>query len=283
MISKATNDDSPVVSPPEPAPPACRNCAEPLGNADRFCRHCGQKTAWRRQTVRSALGNAAAQAVNFDKGLGLNLLMLFKDPGRLARDLVSGRTQPYLNVFRMVLIVTAVIVFLQVSTGVYETQQGAISDALYEAEAAARQRALQRRIKEYLSLIFLALIPFLALANYWLTRRRGFNYAEHLTVASLQTTGAMLLSTPVQLCLFYADWVSMSTSWSIMLVSFAYYAYVLRSTFALSWLAAGWRAVLSYVIAMSLFILLVSVVVAGFMFTYAAIYGGEALKAFLGQ
>ena len=262
--------------------PRCRNCAAALDPADAYCRHCGQRQAWQRLTVKGTLGNAVAQVFNFDRGLGHNLKLLFTAPGQLVRDLISGRTQPYLNAFRMVLVVTAVVTFIQLTSGAYEFQQNQLSEALYDPEMIARQRRIQRYLQQYLSVVFLVLIPFLATANYWLTRRRGLNFAEHLVLATVQTTGAMLVTTPLQLLLYYTDLVDINTSLLMICCSILYYAYAIRDTFGLSLGATAWRALLSYVITFVLFLTFVVVLTLVSMIGYGTLFGKEALQAIFG-
>lgn len=221
-----------------------------------------------------------SQLFNVEKGMGLNLVMLYKNPGKMVRDIAEGRTMPYTNIFRMTIVILALCTLALVGSGNYEAQQAVVGQAIVaDAESLERQMRGQRFIKDYLNVLFLVLIPLMALGNYWITRHRGLNYAEHLMVAAVQFVGSMLMSTVIQIAAYLLFGVSLGMAGFVFVLSFLYYAYVLWSVFpTMRWYGALWRSFVGYTIAFLLLIVVCMIGMAVFMLGYATLFGKEALE-----
>ena len=88
----------------------CLNCgAERLGD---YCHGCGQHHRNDRLTLRSVWRDFAERFLKWERGLPATVRLAVLDPGRLARDYVSGRRRRYVNPVSFLLLGSALAVLL---------------------------------------------------------------------------------------------------------------------------------------------------------------------------
>ncbi len=117
------------------------------------------------------------------------------------------------------------------------------------------QQKIQNEIRKYLNVLPLLILPFMGLTSYWLFRRRGQNYAEHLvlnafaygqtTAISIVFTLFVIISPTLLPFLFFAG----------LLLTILYYTHLYHDFYELSWAGAAGKAVLTTVLGYALFII----------------------------
>ena len=109
--------DAPGATPPTaadaPSPatdPACLDCGAPrLGD---YCHGCGQHHRDDRLTLRSVWRDFAERFLKWERGLPATVRLAVVDPGRLAREYVSGRRRRYVNPVSLLILGSALAVLM---------------------------------------------------------------------------------------------------------------------------------------------------------------------------
>lgn len=102
-------DVTPAETPPEPLPPACAACGQPLAGRFRFA--CGERLLEsHEQTIRHFIVHALVpELVSLDGKIWRTLRLLLFRPGYLTLEYVAGRRGRYVKPLRVLL--TAIIVY----------------------------------------------------------------------------------------------------------------------------------------------------------------------------
>ncbi len=191
----------------------CANCGSPIEGA--YCIECGQKHLRGRLAVRPLIKDLLQRLTNLERGLLRTTVDMFRRPGYVARDYVSGKQRPYTSPLAFFLIGTAlqlVSLFLTKDL-LHEKMTGNFQESSTASISLEQQEELAKILGQdlgsamadnylatigqaytYAALLFFAL-PF-ALFLFWLHRitSEKFCLAETL-VFSLYVFGQMLMVT----------------------------------------------------------------------------------------
>lgn len=238
---------------PESVSLACKNCDTELHGA--YCSECGQKVITARITLWHIFSELVSIMTNLEKGFWYTLKMLFVNPGEVIRNFIAGRTVLYYPPLRYFLLWTAVSVAISLFTGLFDHQQETVQSlTAYSAkpEVAAMQREMQQQIqsemKKYLNFLPLFMLPFIGLASYWIFRRRGQNYAEHLVLNAYAYGQTTVIGIVLMFFVFAFPSLIPFLTLKVILISIVYYAYLYRSFFYLRTLPAIFKALLTTVL-----------------------------------
>lgn len=241
----------------------CKSCTAPLSGV--YCGQCGQKVIQRRITMRTVFEEAFNEVTNLDRGLLYTFFMLFKKPGQVVLDYLTGRTINYASPFKYLLFWTAVSTLIYIGFGFYD-QQIAGMDGLVpqsdDQEVNEVGALYNEWMKQNFQLVSILYIPLFALFSRYFFKKSGLNYAEHLVANSYFSAQASIVFMPI--FLFQLD-VELSSSLSI-LIMVLYYTYAIRSLFNQGWFAALFKTVLIYLLSMLLFVVLFSMVAVPIVF-----------------
>jgi hypothetical protein len=224
---------------------ACRTC----GSADqrRFCPDCGQPR-WRgRYGLRRALAESLQTILDADSRSLRTVRDLTICPGRLAWDVLRGRTEPYVLPFRYLVVVAALVTVVSLWTGVTdaERQYEQLARMGMPAEPGALSEVnglLQRWFNVYL----VGVAPFMALASWALFRRWKLHYAEHLVLNAYVAAHQSLLFLPFVPVLAWGSPGAAAVAGLVYLVaSLGYAVFALAVFFGGDWLVTGGLAVLA--------------------------------------
>ncbi len=238
----------------------CKNCGEILHGV--YCSVCGQKLITKRITLRNIFQDVLAIFTNVEKGFLYTFIMLLKNPGEVVHRYISGSTVRYFPPLRYLVLWIAISVAISLFFGVFDQQQGMMQDYTMLSEEPEvldmqleLQQKIQNEIRKYLNVLPLLILPFMGLTSYWLFRRRGQNYAEHLVLNAFaygQTTAISIIFTlfviisPTLLpFLFFAG----------LLLTILYYTHLYHGFYELSWVGAAVKALLTTVLGYALFII----------------------------
>jgi hypothetical protein len=175
--------DPPAVSgaqpaaPPAPATAACATCGAHHGGD--FCNGCGQRAVRERFTLRSILTQLVTDAFDLNRGLLFTALSLFRRPGEVVREYVSGATVRYTNPVKYLVVCVALVVFASIQLGATGEVAGGFTEE-YGAGSAAKVQQVTELLDRYMNVLMVLAVPFMAAASRLFFRRAGLNYAEHL-------------------------------------------------------------------------------------------------------
>jgi hypothetical protein len=262
---------------PHAPPTACLNCDTPL--TDRFCAHCGQSAATHRLTMGHLLHEIPHSVWHVDKGIFYTLRELLLRPGPTLLGYLRGQRARHFAPLSLLLLVTGVASFLSLKLHIGEMAQTANPDAVAELRDA--QTHAGESVMRYMSWLYVAVAPFIALFARRLLRRAGLNLAETL-VAVLYITAAGNLISLLLMPGYY--WARSGTSyiWMAFVASVTFTAYqtwaygqLLMET-SLSPLGRWWRGLLTALATYGL-------VICGTVVLMFALNWGDIKKGFLKQ
>jgi hypothetical protein len=214
----------------------CANCGG--AHVAAFCAECGQRTHSGRFELRRLAATAADEILRFDRGLLLTAVDLTRRPGAMLHEYLSGRTRPWTDPLKYLLIMVAFATLTYTWSGIFRLLLPATTPD--GGELSASQTMVLETFTRYFNVILAFGVPFMAIGSRLVFRRSGFNMAEHLIV-NLYAYGHICLLSVAFLPLFLlggsAEFYVITYSVGMM----AYYVFVLRRFFDIGWVSATYR------------------------------------------
>lgn len=181
----------------------CLNCNAELAAVQHFCSNCGQKNPVHRITFSHVIHEFFHAFTHADKGILFLLKELTLRPGQVAREYVAGKRKKYFNPFTFFLLVMGLFVFsnsmflksdmpAQPDPKVLARMPTQEARDNYTGVVIQSQKA-SHFMSHYSNVVGMIAVPFLSLITWLFYRRRGYNYAEHLTGNLLFTSYNNLL------------------------------------------------------------------------------------------
>ena len=224
-------------------PTNCLNCATLLTADDHYCPTCGQKTDTHRISMSHIWHDLTHAITHADRGVFFTLRELLLRPGTVAREYLAGKRKKYFNPFSLLILIVGIYilansVFKPYSQDVFTPKQ---TPSWVNTEAKKRQynKLMEKRheigdfMNHHVNIVLFVSTPFFAAIFWLLFRRRGYNYAEHLTtmayVNSFLSVITILIFAP--LMYFIGDRFARVGVYIIMLlihllyISFMYYGF----------------------------------------------------------
>lgn len=195
--------------------------------------------------MRALLRDAADAAFNLDSGLLHTALTLTRRPGEMVREYLAGRTRPYTNPAKYLIICAAVATFASIASGFADLQVDQVATASPDAadEVAARLTNVQR----YFNLILILGLPALPLLTRLLFRRSPYNLTEHLVFNTYVYAHQNLLMVPVLPAIFLFRNAAVFGVLYVA-VTTAYYIWACRGFFGFGVLSTVVRGILTMVL-----------------------------------
>lgn len=164
----------------------CKNCDTVFEG--KYCHECGQKANVKRITWRTVFSELIKKFTIWDKGLMYTTVHLLKNPGEMARSYIAGHRVNYSKPLNYLLVVVgaSLLVFSR------ESMQSAMSSI----GANQQSNAYTDWVFSNISLVYLMMIPFLALISRWFNKKADVNYAEHFVFYCYLMAGSTLISLP---------------------------------------------------------------------------------------
>jgi len=237
----------------------CKNCGTILQG--KYCSDCGQKMITERLTLKKINHDVFAIVLDVEKGFLHTIKMLFVAPSTVVKDYISGKTVRYYHPLRYLILLVTFSVALNLTLGLYDRQQTEIQSLMGVSQSdrvLQKQQEMQQEMKKYMNIIPLFLVPFASLASYWLFRRKGWNYAEHLVLNAYIQGQLALIGIPI-LLLSLALPTIMPLFSAVILLSIAYGTYVFRGFFEVSTWKAAVKNTLTHLLGYGMLIFLITV------------------------
>ena len=209
---------------------SCKNCGTPLRPEDKFCAQCGQSARTKRLKIRQIRKDAIKRWLHVDSGILYLTAALARRPGVVAREYFAGRRKTYYEPLK----------YLTLTVGI-----SALLTAYFDLMSAGgdRQNPVSDFVAEHINIIFFLSVPLAAAFSRLLFFKKGFNYAEHLTLhaflGGFRTVFFLLVFTPLivffrehyskVLLLYFSLWTAYVAWANVQLMGTPYWLTVLKS------------------------------------------------------
>jgi hypothetical protein len=216
-----------------------------------YCAQCGQRRRAERLSIRALLRDAADATFNLDAGLPHTALALTRRPGHMVEEYVAGRTRPYTNPAKYLLICAALATFATIASGFTDSQVAQV--AATRPEAADRMAVLLTSLQRYFNLVLILGLPVLPLLTRALFRRSPYNFTEHLVFNTYVYAHQNLLMVALLPAFFlFRNAVVFGALYMIAITT--YYIWACRGFFGYGILSTALRASLAMILFTVLFI-----------------------------
>ncbi len=172
-------------------PANCLNCDAGLLPGTSFCAGCGQRTIVHRITLKHFGHEFFHAFTHTDKGIFHLLKSLATHPGSTARAYILGKRKSYFNPFTFFLILMGLFVLSNNLFGPAgkKPEPGArVLENMPSPQAKAKYVGMISRVNKVKAVfqkngnvVAMIAVPFISVFSWLFFRKRGFNYAEHLT------------------------------------------------------------------------------------------------------
>ena len=217
----------------------CINCEQPLALDQRFCSNCGGKRMYNRITWRNLFEDFVDRFLNIENAFLKTFFALFKKPEDVIDGYMRGMRKKYLpafSYFAVALTVAGLYAFVIKHWFMDDMIQAQTS--LYSGEAAEIQKSFMTKwltgVMEYMSLIYFATIPILALFSkmvFW--NYKKYNLVEHFVIYLYGYSHYALMSIILGLAVIWNQTLSQIFSFISIFLLIAYMTYVLKRLFQL--------------------------------------------------
>lgn len=208
----------------------CKNCGHTLGSDDKFCAQCGQNTKTKRLKIKQIRKDAIKRFFHADSGILYLTAALAIRPGIVAREYFAGKRKKYYEPLK----------YLTLTVGI-----SALLTAYFDLMSAGggHQNPVSAFVAEHINIIFFLSVPLAAAFSWLLFLKKGFNYAEHLTLhaflGGFRTVFFLLVFTPLivfsrehynkVLLLYFSLWTAYVAWANIQLMGRPHWLAVLKS------------------------------------------------------
>lgn len=164
----------------------CLNCGKDLH--DNYCGNCGQSAATHRFSLKHIFTHDMVHnLLHVDKGILYTVKELFTRPGHMVREYIEGKRIQQFNYITLLLVLIATQLFI---THSFHYDPGKIVDI---AAAKKTINKIQTLKDNNIKLLYLFLIPLTSVFSYFIFRRSGKNYAEHIVLNTYHACAQLVL------------------------------------------------------------------------------------------
>lgn len=183
----------------------CKNCHQRVkGN---YCSHCGQSTDTHEINMAYIFHEIQHGVLHVDKGIFYTIKELFRRPGNTIREYMDGKRVKHFKPFAFVFILATLYALL---AGI--SHSGTFLDGIDisvantgNAESQSKGHLILKVFswaRSHYAYTTILILPFFALASYWLFRKSRRNYFQHL-VLNAYVTGQRTLIYLLAIPLYY--------------------------------------------------------------------------------
>ncbi|MEM8528345.1 MAG: DUF3667 domain-containing protein [Bacteroidota bacterium] len=240
----------------------CKNCGHEF--TGQYCPACGQKHIPERWNLKRLFRSAFTNVFNIEKGFFFTFKELFLRPGKVMGEYLDGRTTPYTNPFRYMILAAAISVFLMISSGVWELQVNNIIQSykdfgMISSEAdEIRMRKSMSFVTKFMNFMPLILLPFIALSSRLFIGKKLY-YAEHFIMVAFlmaQSTIYSLLLTSI--AYFFPNFITWVMAGGFLFATIVF-GQAFHGLFKKSWLESLALGLVVYIMGFIFFFLIIGV------------------------
>lgn len=170
----------------------CKNCAHLLHPEDNYCPKCGQSAKTKRLQIKQVRKDVFKKFLHADSGILHLTKALAVRPGLAIGEYIAGKRKEYYEPLKYLTFTVGISVLLTAYFDLMLTN-------------SVNSNPVSVFVAKHINLVFLISVPIAAAFSYLLFLRKGFNYAEHLTLhaflGGFRTVFFLLIFTP--LVVFY--------------------------------------------------------------------------------
>lgn len=191
---------------------------------------------YRRFTLRH-IAQDLLDAFMLHKGILLTIKELTLRPGRVVRGFLDCDRERYTHPIRYFLLLAGAYVLMVLAFGLYEAEMAANFSGGESAELVTS--FMSQYFFRYLN-IWMGLSTILfGFLSYFLWRKNGFNYVEHIIANLYLFAQIIVFSFPLELLHVHASPVVFYSAYLLMWV--AYSVWFMRDLFGRSWISTLWK------------------------------------------
>ena len=224
----------------------CKNCQQEY--IASFCNHCGQRTA-HRITLAHVSHDVMHLFLHADKGIFHFMKRIITSPGYMAREYINGKRKIF-NPYQYLLLSIGVIIFLMVQSGFYEQMEHMNDGNLKGASQAMKTTMAEFNymMKKHTNVITYVSLPLFAFFSWMLFRKRGNNFAEHLTLLVFIMSQINTLNAVFMLGGMVAKVSAIQTAAITLVLSIVCSTITYSQFYKLSVFNAAWKGILVYLL-----------------------------------
>lgn len=207
----------------------CKNCGNEFhGN---YCNNCGQNLITQRFTFKVFFIDAIVNVFSLERGFFYTFQQLFKNPGKVLKEILDGRTKAYFNPIKFLLIIAGFSALIVLITNSFDNTvqlTNDLSNKIVEnpEQTIGLQHKIQEFIRNYLNIVSLVMVPFYAFGFRLFFPRINLYYTEHLIINFYAFGVGTFLSLLVTITLAFvpnSTVIDMIAGWLIMVLTYTYF------------------------------------------------------------
>jgi len=220
----------------------CRNCNHIISTKSLFCEACGEKTTFKRLTIKTFISDFFNQFLSIDNKFLKTFLALFTKPENVIDSYIHGFRKNYINV----------IPYLGLSITLIGVQFFVLKQFFPELMAFNIQtempnnfdfNSIVNKISEYQGLIAVLSIPIYALiSRFVFIDIDKYNIAEHLVIITYSAAQLYILTFVLVIISLPLNINFNTLSTFIFIPTFLYVAFIYKNLYPVSWKSALLRS-----------------------------------------
>lgn len=192
--------------------PTCKNCGNHFeGN---YCNDCGQSAHTHKLSMHYIWHDLQHGMLHFDNGIFYTIRQLLTRPGHTIREFIEGKRVKHFKPFSFVVVLATLYGFFYHYTISHTFESHAISP---QENLANAYLLLMKWNLDHFAIFNLLLIAITTISSYFVFRKQGYDFAEHL-VLNTYLTGLVLLVTIIGIPYLYYNKGSESLKWFAIIV-----------------------------------------------------------------
>lgn len=172
----------------------CLNCGNKL--TDKYCSGCGQEADIHRITFKNFIFHDILHGTfHIERGMVFTAKEALIRPGKAALDYISGKRKRYYNVFYLILITIALMLFTRHVNDLFADKNQIDEVVKTKSYINDASRRIDEIFDQKNKIIIFLFVPLAALNSFILFRRKKLNPSEHSIIAGMILLGILLIST----------------------------------------------------------------------------------------
>ncbi len=172
----------------------CLNCGNKL--IGKYCSDCGQQADMHRITFKNFIFHDVLHGTfHIERGMLFTAKEALIRPGKAALDYISGKRKRYYNVFYLILITIALMMFTRHINDLFTNKDQTTEVIKVKPYINEASKKIDELFAQKNKIIIFLFVPFAALNSFILFKRKKLNLSEHSIIAGMILLGVLLLTT----------------------------------------------------------------------------------------
>lgn len=240
----------------------CRNCGVLFSG--NFCHDCGQKKIEDRIKFKQVFKSAFTNIFNIDRGFFFTAGELFKNPGNVITSYLRGGTKKYFNPLSFMFIIATISLLASNFLNVFELQMDSSMDIYrkmgYTEEMIENSKKVFPVIKQFLNLISLMIIPFLAIGLKLMFSSKKMYIGEMAVISCYGLGLSSIIAFPFLILYYFYPGLAVYSLQFTFLITSLVLGYVLSSFFKTNYFTAALLGFGAYIIGFLIMLLSLGIV-----------------------